>query len=288
VKGPAGFDHYYGEVYGERWAALRKALLSDQSAVAISVGGHPDYFLDAASIVPALALEVVPGQSVVDLCAAPGGKTLILAAMLRGAGSLSANDRSANRRTRLRRVISEHLPEELRAPIHISGHDAARWALHNPCSCDRILADVPCSSEQHVLQSEQALAQWSSSRTRRLSQGAYAIACAAADSLKADGLMVYSTCALSPRENDEVIGRLLTRSRGNLTVEQSDAVSRLNRLTESSSPDNLSVGRLSLRVPAPLTLSSESTEFGEILLPDRNAGGPIYFALIRRIACNSA
>jgi 16S rRNA C967 or C1407 C5-methylase (RsmB/RsmF family) len=226
------------------------------------------YYLDRASIVAARALDVRPGHDVTDLCAAPGGKTLVIALALAGRGTLTANERSSARRARLHRVLETHLPDPLRVPVTVTGHDATRWGIHNPTSADKVLADVPCSSERHVIASAKALSEWSESRTRRLAQQAYAIACAGADALRPGGEMLYSTCALSPLENDQVIGKLAKR--GGTDLEIVDLGQRLEAL------------------PADLTsphgeLSGLPTAAGWLFLPDLDDGmGPMFISLVRK------
>jgi hypothetical protein len=257
-RGPEGFDIHYRDLYGGRWDAIRTAMQGEPEYARLEACLVKPFFLDPASVAVAVALEVSPGHEVLDMCAAPGGKTLVLACRLEGTGSLVANERSSARRARLHRVLAEHLSPADRASIRVTGHDASRWGLYEPNRYDRILADVPCSSERHVLNAPAALRQWSDSRTRRLAQAAYAIACAAVDSLKPGGVAVYSTCALSPGENDGVVGRLLERSRGLIQIQR--------EWLPSAHPD---------RTP----ILWETTEFGWTAMPDRNSGaGPMYFA----------
>ena len=257
--GPEAFERYYEELFADRWTSLRSALLSEHRYATIDDCLTQPYYLDAASLAVARALAVSPGQAVLDLCAAPGGKTLVLACALGGDGKLVANERSATRRGRLRRVLEDHLPPELRGVLTVTSHDAARWGIYEPNAYDRVLADVPCSSERHVMQSAGDLARWSASRPRRLAQAAYAIGCAAVDSVRTGGMVAYSTCALSPLENDGVVGRLIKRGSGVLSIAR-DAPS-----TDSS------------------PLVWEPTEFGAVILPDRNNGaGPMYFALLQK------
>ena len=261
--GADAFERYYAELFADRWSALRPALHSDSVYATLNDCLTRPYYLDPASAVVAIALGVRPGDDVLDLCAAPGGKSLVLACGLDGNGRLVANERSATRRGRLHRVLDGHLTDRARAAVVVTGHDASRWALYEPESYDRVLADVPCSSERHVIQSAGDLARWSPSRTKRLAQAAYAIGCAAVDATRPGGLVAYSTCALSPLENDTVVERLLTRSRGHL---------------RSVPPPPLGT---SAATPAPLEW--EPTEFGQIVLPDRsNGAGPMYFALLQK------
>ncbi len=156
-------------------------------------------------------MEVQPGQQVLDLCAAPGGKSLVLALALGGRGELTANDRSSARRARLHRVLEEHLPPELYGTVKVTGRDAVSWGIHQPDRYDRVLLDAPCSSERHVSESPKHRERWSESRTKVLARQAYAMAASALLTVKPGGLVVYSTCALSPLENDAVMDRLLKR-----------------------------------------------------------------------------
>lgn len=286
-RGAEAFESYYADLFGGRWPALREALLDAGGPVAYETGLIKAYHLDAASVVAAAALGVQPGDRVLDLCAAPGGKSLVLAAALAEAptadedrGELVCNERSSARRARLHRVLDEHLPEAARALVRVTPHDAARWALYEPSSYDRVLADVPCSSEQHVLQSAGALAEWSPTRTKRLAKGAYAIACAAVDSVRPGGRVVYSTCALSPQENDGVVGRLLHRGDGTIVAaDPRDAVQAAVARHASLHPAfEAAAGRRRTRRPP-----GSPTEHGWMFTPDEDAGlGPIYLAVLER------
>jgi 16S rRNA C967 or C1407 C5-methylase (RsmB/RsmF family) len=270
LSGPDGFQRYYETLFAERWPKLRDALFDEPDAMTVTEGLTAPYRMDRASFVAARALAVRPGDRVVDLCAAPGGKTLLLALALEGRGSLFANDRSSARRARLHRVLEMHLPDECRRTITVTGHDAARWGVFRPRSADRVLADVPCSSERHVINSPAALRNWSESRTRRLARQAYAIACAAADSLVSGGRMVYSTCALSPAENDEVVTRLLARSAPAIVV--LPPAERVSSIRDAVQPQKTFSD-----------LPGRPTEHGWAFLPDADHGmGPIYLSILVR------
>ena len=278
-RGPAAFEHYYSMLYADRWEPLRDALLTSEPQTAFADRLVKPYRLDPASVLAAAALGVRPGDRVLDLCAAPGGKSLVLASMLDGgaeeAGALVCNERSSARRARLHRVLEEHLPPSTRRLVRVTGYDAARWALHEPAAYDRVLADVPCSSEQHVLRSPAALAEWTPSRTRRLAMGAYAIGCAAVDAVRPGGRVVYATCALSPLENDEVVARLVGRGRGALRAE--DAL-RFLAPAVARHRDLLPPEYASRSAPG------EPTRHGAMIMPDRDHGmGPMYIAVLERV-----
>lgn len=249
------FDRYYGDIYGERWTRLCPALLDERMPVEFSAGLVQPYFMDEASIIAARTLPVRPDDMVLDMCAAPGGKSLVLATQLGPDGSLVANDRSAARRKRLHAVLDGCLSPETRAKVTISGHDASRWGLYEQDVYDAVLLDAPCSSERHVLTTPSALAQWSPSRPKRLAVQQFAMLAAALSAVKTGGYILYSTCALAPVENEQVVQKLLERRNGRCEV-------------------------LPLHPE-----TGEAREAGHIILPDTADGrGPLYFCLIRRTA----
>lgn len=271
LRGPDGFEEYYARQFGPEWPELRAALLKGPEPVArrnrfalpeeprewIEYAGGPIertesglcawYVLDLASIWAARSLEVQPGERVLDLCAAPGGKTLILAEALATSGELTANDRSPARAQRLRRVIVDYVPEEVRARIRLTQRDARRWGLMEPESYDAVLLDAPCSSEGHVLRDAGELAKWSEGRVERLALEQYSLITSALMALKPGGRLLYSTCALAPLENDGVVRRLLERGRHPARVDP---------------------------VSAPV---GAATELGWQMLPHRDGCGPLYF-----------
>lgn len=283
--GPTAFEAAYAELFGARWPELAQALrapvrhgawlspFAEGAPVppgAVPIDGlegvvagprfdppegvpAPYYLLDPASVVAARALGVRPGDRVLDLCAAPGGKTLVLAAALGGSGTLVANDRSAARRARLVRVLDAYLPEDLRARVRITGRDGARVGLSAPEAFDRVLVDAPCGSERHLLADEKAMARWSPARSRSLARRQHALLAAAVDATREGGRVVYATCALSPKENDAVVARILERRAGKV---------------RSVDPD---------------PVFGEATDHGVRILPDATGWGPIYYAVLERL-----
>ncbi len=245
------FFDYYTNLFGERWPALLDALKGEGKALELRFGeGLDPYFLDEASVFAAEALGVQPGDEVLDMCAAPGGKTLVIASALKGEGSLQSNDRSPDRRLRLSHVIENSLPEAWRSIINVTGYDGMKFGLHRKECFDRILLDAPCSSDRHVLNSPEHLKVWSAKRVKRLSVEQGALLASAVDALRPGGTIVYGTCALSPMENDDVVKKILKKRPAMRCVEI----------------ENLLPG-------------ADRTEFGVHILPDRSEGrGPIYCA----------
>ena len=269
-RGMSAFRAHYEAIYGEAWEVIGEALLRDPAY--LRLGDVQPYFLDAASYLCARTLDVGNEHRVLDMCAAPGGKTLVLAGMRPsgipdtevGTFTLTANDLSRARRTRLKRVVEAHLAASIQPLVRVTGFDASRWGLHEPQAYDRILCDVPCSSERHVIGSESDLAKWKASRPKQLAQRQYAILCAGIDALRPQGRLVYSTCALDPKENDGVVRKALARRAG--LVQPGATASRVRQLAEEHG------------LPPPI-----ETECGVMYRPDLHAGmGPMYISLLEK------
>lgn len=246
------FERFYASVYGSRWPVLLEALLSAEAKVLRPCfGGYASYGMDPASIRAAQALGVRPSERVLDLCAAPGGKALILAEALEGRGELVANELSRDRKMRLKKVMEEHVPESSRTLIQVTGFDGNQFGLKRKDSFDRVLLDAPCSSERHLLHDDPTQKDWKESRSRQLAMRQYSLLCSALLSLKPGGTLVYSTCSISPLENDGVVERLLQKKSAQVILDPN--VEDLMDL--------------------------EKTRFGFQLFPDRMNGiGPIYLS----------
>ena len=112
--GAQGFEEYYSQLYGDRWQALKEAFTGRSSAVEYHVtGAEESYFLDSASVLAALCLPLAGAGNILDLCAAPGGKTLVLASRMEPEAKLSSNERSPERKHRLATVVQTCLPQEI-------------------------------------------------------------------------------------------------------------------------------------------------------------------------------
>ncbi len=246
------FDAYYRQIYKERWDGLCKALLSEPQQIPLDDRDTP-YFLDEASIIAARALPVLPDTSVLDMCAAPGGKSLVLSGELGETGTLVCNDRSSQRRARLHRVLDAYTTEEVRSRIRITSHDAAKWSLYETDRYDSILLDAPCSSERHVLRDPRAIAAWSVNRTKTLQSLQFAMLASALEAVRVGGHILYSTCSINPHENQDIVNRLERKRSGRYRIIDTG----LQR--------------------------GEYCDPGILILPDTEGNiGPIYYALIQR------
>jgi NOL1/NOP2/sun family putative RNA methylase len=161
------------------------------------------YIQEASQAVPVDVLDPRPGETVLDLCAAPGGKTTQIAAAMENAGVLIANEPSGRRQQAL--LANVNRLGVLSATI--TEYRGESFPLR---ACfDRVLLDAPCSAEG-TLRKEPALRGGASLGTiRRLAKLQKRLILRAFDLLKAGGILVYSTCTFAPEENEEVVAHLV-------------------------------------------------------------------------------
>ena len=98
--GESGFNQFYSELFGSRWEALKESFFKENQSVEYKIEDCESYFLDSASVFAALCLPLENAQNILDLCAAPGGKTLVLASRM-------PNDARMRLQETLEKVINE-------------------------------------------------------------------------------------------------------------------------------------------------------------------------------------
>ena len=163
------------------------------------------YIQEASAMVPAVLCGAKPGERVLDLCAAPGGKSTKLAACLRGEGILVANEIHPERA----RVLSSNLERMGIRNALVTNEPPHRLASRFPLFFDRIVVDAPCSGEGMFRKEEEALTHWSPENVRMCAERQSEIMEEAASMLRPGGRLVYSTCTFSPEENEGTIVRFL-------------------------------------------------------------------------------
>lgn len=163
------------------------------------------YIQEASAMAPGVYLEAQPGERILDLCAAPGGKSTQAACMLQGEGLLVCNEIHPARA----RILSENIERMgvRNALVTNETPQALRKAF--PLYFDRILVDAPCSGEGMFRKKEEARQEWSLENVELCAERQREILQCAVDMLKPGGRLVYSTCTFAPSENEDIIGWLL-------------------------------------------------------------------------------
>ena len=162
------------------------------------------YCLDGASLLPVISLGLKPGDVVGDLCASPGGKSLAMLMTLRPS-KLVCNELSLSRLSRLKRVISSHIPniETTKDIVMIQQGDAAKInGMY-----DKILLDVPCTNDRNSVRSDEnnLFKNGRINERIQLPQTQMNILVNGLRCLKPGGALVYSTCTMSPIQNEGVV-----------------------------------------------------------------------------------
>ncbi len=176
------------------------------------------YIQNAASWLPILTLDPQPNDSILDVCAAPGGKASHIQAITNNRSYLTCNDNSKPRLLKLKRNM-----ERLGAVANYTLADATRLTrTFQPETYDKILLDAPCSGEGLMTFDDMKLFDsWSVAHIRRLSDLQKKILSESWQLLKPGGTLIYSTCTMAPEENEAVIDYFL-RKNPNATLEPID------------------------------------------------------------------
>lgn len=163
------------------------------------------YLQEPSAMTPASRLKVQPGERVLDLCAAPGGKATELGAALQGEGLLVANDiNTARARALLRNLELFGISNSfvMNEPPHV-------LAERFPEFFHKIMVDAPCSGEGMFRKNPAVVDSWQEKGPEYFSKLQREIIVQAADMLLPGGMMFYSTCTFSPLENEKTITHLL-------------------------------------------------------------------------------
>lgn len=165
------------------------------------------YSQDPAAMFPALIGAAKPGERVLDLCAAPGGKSTALGEELQGQGLLVANDISRRRVKDLR----ENIERWGISNALITNDDPASLARKFPSFFDLVLVDAPCSGEGMFRKNPAAISYWSPAYILKCARRQKEILKEAVKMIKPGGRMVYSTCTFSPEEDEQIVSWLVRK-----------------------------------------------------------------------------
>ncbi|XP_027515893.1 tRNA (cytosine(34)-C(5))-methyltransferase, mitochondrial isoform X1 [Corapipo altera] len=221
------------------------------------------YLLNAASLLPVLALEVKDGENVLDLCAAPGGKSV---AILQCAcpGHFHCNEYDYLRARWLEETIESFIPQPLINSIMVSKLDGRHIGDLKPELYDKVLVDTPCSNDRSWLfSSDIHQATLRVIQRKELSCLQFQLLRSAIKALRPGGSLVYSTCTLSKAENSDVINLILNSCSNVMPVDISE------------------MGRA---VSQEFTFLDGLQQHELLVLPERGrAWGPMYVAKLKKI-----
>lgn len=174
------------------------------------------YVQSLSSMLAPRLLAPQPGQHVLDLCAAPGGKTLHLAAHMGLHGALAAVEAVRTRFFKLKQNLERGGAGEFVRLYFADGRDVGR---KTPGRFDLVLLDAPCSSEARIdLREPDPLGFWSERKIAESARKQNALLRSAFDALRPGGRVLYCTCTFAPEENECVVSHLLRRVKGKVEV----------------------------------------------------------------------
>ncbi|XP_011427281.3 5-methylcytosine rRNA methyltransferase NSUN4 [Magallana gigas] len=222
------------------------------------------YMMDAASLLPVIALDLQENDSVLDLCAAPGGKTLAMLQTLK-TENLTCIDESWSRLSRLKDISKWYIGE---TPSSMSVSKTDGKLLEDPFY-NKVLVDVPCNTDRHVLISEDNNLFKPGRMEERLELPTeqMELLVAGIKSCKPGGTVVYSTCTLSPAQNDGVVH------------------AAMDHLWKETDIDTVVIDISYLRpIFKDIFTFFPKTKYGQLVLPTLSSNfGPMYICKIKRI-----
>ena len=164
------------------------------------------YYLQEASAMSAVALlDPQPGEKVLDLCAAPGGKSTQIAGRMGGEGFLLCNEYNPKRA----KILSRNIERMGISNALVTNEHPQRLAEKLPGFFDRVLIDAPCSGEGMFRKEEAAVTDWSQETVEMCARRQAEILHSGAVMVRPGGRLVYSTCTFAPEENEEAIAAFL-------------------------------------------------------------------------------
>lgn len=174
-------------------------------------GRHPYYYAglyyiqEPSAMLPGAVIGVRPGDRVLDLCAAPGGKTVQMAAQMKGQGLLVANDINADRVKALVKNI-ELCGVKNALVLNETPHKLAK---NFEGFFDKIMIDAPCSGEGMFRKDEDAIKSWEKYKCKKCCGMQWDILQQVDRMLKPGGIILYSTCTFSPEEDELMIEKFM-------------------------------------------------------------------------------
>jgi 16S rRNA (cytosine1407-C5)-methyltransferase len=176
------------------------------------------YVQEIASMLPVLTLNPQPGESVLDLAAAPGSKTTQIAAKMENTGVIIANEVNLGR-LRVLSSNTERCGATNTIIVQREGSALCKKFKEQGFKFDKILIDAPCSGEGTLRTAQKTAKMWNINTVKRLARVQKSLIGSAFEILKPNGTIVYSTCTHAPEENEEVIDFILKKFKDHVEIE---------------------------------------------------------------------
>jgi 16S rRNA (cytosine1407-C5)-methyltransferase len=211
----------------ERRPSRPAAVVSGLPREAVTQGPEVEsgalYVINPSSLLPPAALAPEPGETVLDLCAAPGGKSIQLAARLFAsgeAGHLAAVEAVKPRFFKLQALLARYGAPRDPARVRLFLKDGRTVGGAVPERFDRVLIDAPCSSEARFDPTDpDSMAHWTPRKLAECAHKQRGLLESGLQALKVGGTLVYSTCSFATEENEEVVLDVLARLEGSVVAE---------------------------------------------------------------------
>lgn len=181
---------------------------SDRSQLShsdLATEGHL-YIQDLASVLIATVVNARPGEEILDLAAAPGGKTLVMAAAMNNTGRIAAVESVKQRFFQLKHTVALYGATNVDCYLK----DGRQVGRQVPQRFDKVLLDAPCSSESRFsIHQPETFRFWSEKKIADMQRKQKQLLHSAINAVKPGGTVVYSTCSYAPEENECVVDRQL-------------------------------------------------------------------------------
>jgi tRNA (cytosine49-C5)-methyltransferase len=177
------------------------------------------YIQDIASMLPIIALQPNPEETLLDLCAAPGSKTTQAAALMKNTGNIIANEISLGR-LKILASNSERCGVTNTILTKKEGTALCKKFQKENIKFDKILLDAPCSGEGTFCSKPKTYSMWNPKTIKSLSHLQKQLFKEAFEILETNGEMIYSTCTHAPEENEEIVDWALTEFKDKIKVEK--------------------------------------------------------------------